>query len=332
MGRKQCTACEIRSTIRIRERMIEAAPVRSMRSSTRAHGRTGRQTRARITDEGMGPLMAAAHPDAFTLIDRFASVAAARVRPAAQSPRRRPGAHHPRLRRASGAHRIDGVGKPLALALRALLAGNLTFAVEGSSRRLRTRRWRASRRGTLWRVVRARSAMSSIKPLIAAPRNSAPSQATHHADESSPEQRAQEEIAVEDSKQSHEQGEYEHETAPPEHTTYKEKVGGATTAKDLPYAMHVLAPVPRESRGSHMRALTKSGRPKDGEKSVAHPTAVVSSAKVPQKSTRSGPIVGPKRARRDLCNDAKPLDARSTGYRRSALRVQLRPLASRKPR
>jgi hypothetical protein len=41
----------------------------------------------------MGPLMAAAHPDAFTL------------------------AHHPRLRCASGAHRIDGVGKPLALAL-----------------------------------------------------------------------------------------------------------------------------------------------------------------------------------------------------------------------
>ena len=32
------------------------------------------------TDEGMGPLMAAAHPDAFTLIDRSASVAAARVR------------------------------------------------------------------------------------------------------------------------------------------------------------------------------------------------------------------------------------------------------------
>src|SRR5437879_13857698 len=52
----------------------------------------------------MGPLMAAAHPDAFTL------------------------AHHPRLRRASGAHRIDGVGKPLALALHALPAGNLTFA------------------------------------------------------------------------------------------------------------------------------------------------------------------------------------------------------------
>src|SRR6266545_4419838 len=43
-------------------------------------------------------------------------------------PRRRTGAHHPRLRRASGAHRIDGVGKPLALALHALLAGNLTFA------------------------------------------------------------------------------------------------------------------------------------------------------------------------------------------------------------
>ena len=41
------------------------------------------------TDEGMGPLMAAAHPDAFTLIDRSASVAAARVRPAPQSPQRR---------------------------------------------------------------------------------------------------------------------------------------------------------------------------------------------------------------------------------------------------
>ena len=37
-------------------------------------------------------------------------------------------AHHPRLRRASGAHRIDGVGKPLAFALHALPAGNLTFA------------------------------------------------------------------------------------------------------------------------------------------------------------------------------------------------------------
>src|SRR5438874_10283828 len=54
--------------------------------------------------------------------------AAPRVRPAPQSPRRRPGAHHPRLRRASGAHRIDGVGKSLALALHALPAGNLTFA------------------------------------------------------------------------------------------------------------------------------------------------------------------------------------------------------------
>src|SRR5207244_8360380 len=74
------------------------------------------------------PQMAAAHPDAFTLIDRSASVAAARVRPAPQSPRRRPGAHHPRLRRASGAHRIDGVGKPLALAIHELLAGNLTLA------------------------------------------------------------------------------------------------------------------------------------------------------------------------------------------------------------
>src|SRR3981189_1744900 len=71
--------------------------------------------------------MAAAHPDAFTLIDRSASVAAPRVRLAPQSPRRRPGAHHPRLRRVSG-HRIDGVGKPLALALHALPAGNLTFA------------------------------------------------------------------------------------------------------------------------------------------------------------------------------------------------------------
>ena len=49
------------------------------------------------------------------------------------TPQRRPGAHHPRLRRASGAQRIDGVGKPLALALHALLAGNLTFA-EGIER------------------------------------------------------------------------------------------------------------------------------------------------------------------------------------------------------
>src|SRR5438132_6123176 len=56
------------------------------------------------TDEGMGPLLAAAHPDDVTL------------------------PHHPRLRRASGAHRIDGVGKLLALALHALPAGNLTFA------------------------------------------------------------------------------------------------------------------------------------------------------------------------------------------------------------
>src|SRR5881296_2809798 len=98
-----------------------------MRCSTRAHGRTGRQTPARIRTKASG-LMAAAHPDAFTLIDRSASVAAPRVRPAPQSPRRRPRAHHPRLRRASGAHRIDGVGTPLALALHALLAGNLTFA------------------------------------------------------------------------------------------------------------------------------------------------------------------------------------------------------------
>ena len=65
--------------------------------------------------------------------------------------------------------------------------------------------------------------MSSIKPLVAAPRNSAPSQAAHHADESSPELRAQEEITAEDPKQSHEQGEHEHETTPSEHTAYKEK-------------------------------------------------------------------------------------------------------------
>src|SRR6058998_2763131 len=107
--------------------MIRAAPIRSMRCSPRAHGRNGRQTPARIRTKASG-LMAAAHPDAFTLIDRSASVAAARVRPAPQNPRRRPRAHHPRLRRASGAHRIDGVGTPLALALHALLAGNLTFA------------------------------------------------------------------------------------------------------------------------------------------------------------------------------------------------------------
>ena len=37
------------------------------------------------TDEGMGPLMGAAHPDDFTLIDRSASAAAARVRPAPQA-------------------------------------------------------------------------------------------------------------------------------------------------------------------------------------------------------------------------------------------------------
>src|SRR5262249_25010948 len=73
---------------------------------------------------------------------------------------------------------------------------------------------------------------------------------------SSPEQRAQEEIAVEDSKQSHEQGEYEHESAPPEHAAHKEKVDEAATAKDLRHEMHVLAPVPRESLGSHVRALT----------------------------------------------------------------------------
>src|SRR5262245_7535018 len=99
--------------------------------------------------------------------------------------------------------------------------------------------------------------MSSIKPLIAAPRSSAPSQASQHADGSSPEQRAEEEIALKDPKQRHEHGEYEHESAPPEHTTHKEKVDEAATAKDLPYAMHVLAPVPRESRGGHARALTR---------------------------------------------------------------------------
>jgi len=96
--------------------------------------------------------------------------------------------------------------------------------------------------------------MSSIKPLIAAPRNRAPSQATQHADVSSPEQCAQGKLAVENFKQSHEHGEYEHEPAPPEHTTYKEKIDETTTAKDLPHAMHVLAPVPRESRNRHMRA------------------------------------------------------------------------------
>src|SRR5215831_17609074 len=102
--------------------------------------------------------------------------------------------------------------------------------------------------------------MPSIKQLVAAPRNGAPSQATHHADRSSPKQGAQEEIAVEDSKQGHEHGEYEHEATPPEHTTHQEKVDEATTAKDLPYAMHVLAPVPRECRGSHMRALTNEAK------------------------------------------------------------------------
>src|SRR5215216_59655 len=60
--------------------------------------------------------------------DRSAPDASARVWTSPQSPRRRPGAHHPRFRRASGAHRIDGVDEPLALALHALLAGNLTFA------------------------------------------------------------------------------------------------------------------------------------------------------------------------------------------------------------
>src|SRR5437762_12895179 len=79
-----------------------------MRSSTRAHGRTGRQRR-HVYGRRHGPLMAAAHPDAFTL------------------------AHHPPRRCASSAHRIDGVGKPLALALHALPAGNLTFA--GGSQR-----------------------------------------------------------------------------------------------------------------------------------------------------------------------------------------------------
>src|SRR4029450_887953 len=100
--------------------MIEAAPVRDAQLDPSAW--TYRPANAgTYTDESKGPVMAAAHPDALTLIGRSASVAAARVRPAPQSPRRRPGAHHPRLRRASGAHRIDGVGKPLALAVHALL-------------------------------------------------------------------------------------------------------------------------------------------------------------------------------------------------------------------
>jgi len=117
--------------------------------------------------------------------------------------------------------------------------------VETTNRRVRLNEW-----------LGCAGVMSSIEPLVAAPRKGAPGQATHRADEGSPEERAQEEISVEDSKQSHEQSEYEHETAPPEHTAHKEKVDKATTAKDLPYAMHVLAPVPRESRGRHMRALT----------------------------------------------------------------------------
>ena len=52
----------------------------------------------------------------------------ARLRRSAQSAGRGPGAHHPWFRRASGAHRIDGVGEPIALALHPLLAGNLAFA------------------------------------------------------------------------------------------------------------------------------------------------------------------------------------------------------------
>ena len=42
--------------------------------------------------------------------------------------RRRSGAHHPRFRRASGAHRINGVGRPLVLALHPLPAGHLAIA------------------------------------------------------------------------------------------------------------------------------------------------------------------------------------------------------------
>ena len=95
--------------------------------------------------------------------------------------------------------------------------------------------------------------MSSVQPLVKAPRTSAPSDAAQDTNGSSPEQRAREEISLEDSQQGHEHGKYEHESAPPERTTNKEKVDGATTAKDLPCAMHVLTPVPRKSRGVHGR-------------------------------------------------------------------------------
>jgi len=64
------------------------------------------------TDEGMGPLMAAAHPDAFTLIDRSASVAAGSCSASATKPSTPTWcAPSTASTRASGAHRIDGVGK-----------------------------------------------------------------------------------------------------------------------------------------------------------------------------------------------------------------------------
>jgi hypothetical protein len=59
--------------------MIEAASVRSMRSSTPSAWRYRPANAGTYTDEGAGPLMTA-HPDAFTVIS--ASAAAARVRPA----------------------------------------------------------------------------------------------------------------------------------------------------------------------------------------------------------------------------------------------------------
>jgi hypothetical protein len=61
--------------------MIEAAPVQHAQLDPSAW--TYRPANAgTYTDKGQGPVMAAAHPDALTLIGRSASVAAARVRPA----------------------------------------------------------------------------------------------------------------------------------------------------------------------------------------------------------------------------------------------------------
>jgi len=51
----------------LRERMIEAAPVRSMRSSTQRMTYAGKR---RTYTTKAWAVMAAAHPDAFTLIDR----------------------------------------------------------------------------------------------------------------------------------------------------------------------------------------------------------------------------------------------------------------------